>query len=293
VLLLLLLCSIWGVQQVTVKIANTGLSPMFQAGLRSCGATVLVFAWARYRGVVLFGRDGTLIPGIVAGLLFAFEFAMIFRGLLHTTAARGVVFVYTAPFFVALGAVWLLPEERLRRSQWLGMTLAFAGVVALFGENLVRPVGPDAWLGDLMMTVAAAAWAATTLVVRATPLSAAAPEKTLLYQLAASAVVLPIASWACGEPGVVRLDTAVCAAFAFQTVIVASASYLGWFWLVSRYPATRLSAFSFMTPVFGVISGTLLLGEPLTPALALALPLVGSGIYVANRTVPRRAVAAR
>ncbi|NMG37043.1 EamA family transporter [Azoarcus sp. TTM-91] len=281
--LLVVLCAIWGVQQVAIKLANAGISPVLQAGLRSIGATVLVWAWAASRRVRVFDfSDGTLAPGLLAGLLFAGEFALIFGALEFTSASRGVIFLYTAPFFVALGAVWLLPQEAMRRAQWVGMALAFAGVVVLFGENLLLP-GGDAWIGDLMMLAAALLWGATTLTVKVSALSRAVPEKTLLYQLAVSALALPFLSAGLGEPGIFAPTLQVWGSLLFQTVVVAGASYLGWFWLVRHYPATRLSSFSFLTPVFGVLAGGLLLGEPLTPPVFIALGLVGAGIWIANR----------
>lgn len=280
--LMVVLCTVWGLQQVAIKLASAGVSPIWQAGLRSIGATVLVWAWASVRGVRLWAADGTLVPGLLAGLLFAAEFALIFWGLEFTSASRGIIFLYTAPFFVALGAVWLLPHESMRRAQWFGMALAFCGVLALFGEHLLRPAG-RAWIGDLMIFVAALLWAATTLTIKATRLARAAPEKTLLYQLAVSALVLPPLSLAFGEAGVFAPGAVVWASLAFQVLVVASASYLAWFWLITRYAATRLSSFSFLTPVMGVIAGVLLLDETLTPAVFVALALVGAGIWVANR----------
>lgn len=282
IVLMIVLCTIWGVQQVVIKLANAGISPMLQAGLRSVGATVLVFAWAMTRGVKVFNADRSLRPGLVAGLLFGVEFALIYWALEYTTASRGVIFLYTAPFFVALGAVWLLPHESMRRAQWVGMALAFSGIVVLFGENLLHPAG-RAWVGDLMMLVAAMLWAATTLTVKVTALGRAAPEKVLLYQLAVSALLLPVLSVLFGEAGVFAPTPLVWASLAFQTVMVAAISYVTWFWLIRHYPATRLSSFSFLTPVLGVIAGGVLLDEPLTPAVFAALALVGAGIWIANR----------
>ncbi|THF61997.1 DMT family transporter [Pseudothauera rhizosphaerae] len=287
--LMVLFCTIWGVQQVAVKVANAGISPVWQAGLRSIGATALVFAWALARRVRLFKTDGTLAAGVLAGLLFAAEFALLFIGLQYTSASRGVIFLYTAPFFLALGAVWLLPHEPMRRAQWAGMALAFGGVLVLFGENLIGPAG-EAWKGDLLIFIAAIFWAATTLTVKATALVRVSAEKTLLYQLAVSAVVLPPLSLALGEPGMFAPTPAVWASLVFQIVAVASASYVGWFWLVRQYPATRLASFSFLTPVMGVLAGGVLLGEPLTPAVFAALGLVGLGIWIANRPTPRNRV---
>ena len=279
--LMVLLCAVWGLQQVAIKVAVAGISPLLQAGIRSAGAGALVLAWSALRGVPLLRSDRTLLPGAVTAALFSAEFALIYAGLGITAASRGVIFLYTAPFMVALGALRWLPSERMRRVQWLGMCLAFLGVVVLFGENLLRP-SDGAWVGDLMILCAAAMWAATTLVIKASSLAAAPPEKVLLYQLAGSAAALPAASVALGERGVTRLTPVVAASLAFQIAVVASASYLAWFWLVARYPATRLSAFSFLAPVMGVVAGAALLGEPLTAGVLLALALVAGGIWLAN-----------
>jgi drug/metabolite transporter (DMT)-like permease len=285
-LMMIVLCTIWGTQQVFVKLGNEGISPLWQSGLRSIGACVLVFAWARLRGVKLFEDDATLWPGLLAGALFAAEFALLFSALEFTSASRGVIFLYTAPFFVALGARWLLPGEHMRRAQWTGMALAFSGVVALFGENLLVP-GGQAWIGDLMMLLAAMLWAATTLTIKASSLTRVAAEKTVLYQLAVSALVLPLLALALDEPGVFAPSALVWVSLAFQIVVIATASYLAWFWLIRHYPATRLSSFSFLTPVMGVLAGVVFLGEPFTPLVMLALGLVGAGIWVANRPQKR------
>ena len=280
--LMVVFCSIWGLQQVAIKVANAGISPVWQAGMRSLGATATILLWVLFRRVRLFERDGTLWPGLLVGLLFSGEFALIFLGLDYTPASQGVIFLYTAPFFVALGARWFLPGERMRRAQWGGMALAFIGVVLLFGEHLWLPAD-QAWIGDLMILGAAMLWAATTLAVKASALGRSSAEKILLYQLAISAVLLPPLSMAMGEPGVFAPTPLVWANLFFQAVIVAGASYLGWFWLIRHYPATRLSSFSFLTPVMGVLASILLLDEPLTPTIFAALFLVGAGIWIANR----------
>lgn len=280
--LMVVLCSVWGLQQVAIKVANAGVSPVWQAGLRSLGATATILLWSWFRRVPLFETDRSLWPGLFAGLLFAGEFALIFIGLDYTPASRGVIFLYTAPFFVALGARWFLPGETMRRAQWGGMALAFTGVLLLFGEHLWKAVD-QAWIGDLMILVAAMMWAATTLIVKGSALARAPAEKMLLYQLAISALILPGLSLALGEPGVFAPTPLIWANILFQAVGVAGISYLGWFWLIRHYPATRLSSFSFLTPVMGVLAGWLLLAESLTPTVFGALVLVGAGIWIANR----------
>jgi drug/metabolite transporter (DMT)-like permease len=279
---LLLACTmLWGLQQVAIKLALPAVSPLTQAGIRSTLAAALLLGWARWRGIPLFGRDGTLGAGIVAGVLFGAEFFFIYGGLAHTTASRLVVFVYLAPVLTALGLALWVPGERLARLQWAGVLLAFVGLVTAFADGLAAP-GRSTLLGDAFGAVAALLWAATTVLIRASPLARIAAEKTLLYQLAVSALLLPLAAWAIGEPGIVRIDAVAAGSLLFQGVAVAFASYLAWFWLLTRYYAGRLAVFSFLAPLFGVAFGVWLLGERLSPTFALAALMVGGGIGLVN-----------
>jgi drug/metabolite transporter (DMT)-like permease len=280
--IMVLLCVTWGLGQVAVKVANTGISPGLQAGLRSAGAAILVLLWSRARGLGLFARDGTWRAGIAAGLLFALEFLLIFWGLVYTQAVRAALLIYLAPFVVAIGAHFWVPGDRLTRPKLAGLAAAFAGLLVAFADALRLPSSGEL-IGDVMCIVAAIAWGATTVLIRASALARASAEKTLLYQLAVSAAVLPLVSLALGEPGIVALTPPVLAALFYQTVIVAFASYVAWFWLVKHYPPSRLAAFSFLTPAFGVAAGGLLLGERVSTALIAALVLIAGGIVLVNR----------
>jgi len=281
-LIVLACCAAWGFNQVAIKVANQGISPMLQAGLRSAIATVIVLAWAMRRGTPLFERDGTLVAGIAAGLLFALEFLLMYVGLDHTTASRGVIFLYLAPFAVALGAHVFIPGDRLTWTKTAGLLAALAGLAVAMGEGVLAPERPTL-TGDLLTLAAAVAWGATTVLVRASALRFVSTEKTLIYQLAVSAMVLPLASTLMGEPGIVDLSPRVLTAFGYTVVIVAVVSYLAWFWLVRTYPPTRLAAFTFLSPVFGVMAGLAVLGEEPTVSLGVALVLIAAGIWLVNR----------
>jgi drug/metabolite transporter (DMT)-like permease len=281
---LLLCCAIWGVNQVAAKVALAEVPPLLQAGLRSAGAAMLVALWSRWRGVSLGAGDGTLGAGLLAGAMFALEFACIYAGLQYTTASRMVVFVYLAPFVVALGMPLVARSERLRPLQFAGLLAAFGGVAWAYAEGLQPGRADDRqWLGDALGVVGALLWGGTTLAVRASRLSTAAPEKTLFYQLAVSGVLLLGASVIAGERWPVAMHHATAGLIAFQIVIVSFASYLLWFWLVRHYPATRISAFTLLTPLIGLLAGAGLLGEPLTLRLAVAGASVALGIALVNR----------
>jgi drug/metabolite transporter (DMT)-like permease len=282
VLVVVACCAVWGVNQVAIKVANGGISPVLQVGLRSAFAVVLVLAWARARGVPLFERDRTLWAGIGAGLIFCLEFVLMYLGLQHTSASRAVVLLYLAPFVVAFGAHYLIPGDRLTAGKLAGLAAALAGLAVAMGEGLAAP-GRPTLLGDALSLLAAVMWGATTVFIRASALKRAAPEKVLVYQLAVSAAILPPLSWLLGEPGITDLSPSVLGGFAYTVVVVAFASYIAWFWLVRNYPPTRISAFTFLSPVFGVMAGSLMLGEAFTPSLAVALALIAFGIYLVNR----------
>jgi len=276
------LCLTWGFNQVAVKLAILDIPPLIQSAVRSVAAALLVAAWAKLRGIPLLKRDGTLWAGIGAGTLFAIEFLLIYRGLLFTTATRAVLFIYLAPFFVVIGARWLIPGDHFHLSQWLGLLLSFAGIAVAFG--LPTPAAdPSQMIGDVMMVGAALGWAATTLTIKASALNRVSAEKTMLYQLVVSAPLLALAAWAFGE----HLDTTPSAlalgALAWQAIWVVSVTYVIWFALIVRYSASRLSAFTFLTPLFGVAAGHLVLDEPLTLPFALAVALVAAGLVLVNR----------
>jgi drug/metabolite transporter (DMT)-like permease len=281
------LCASWGLNQVAIKLALAGIPPFTQGALRSLGALPFVLLMARLRGVKLTTRDGTLLVGIAAGVLFGVEFAFIYRGLVWTTASRGVVFVYTSPLFTALGARFIL-GERLAPVQWLGLALSFLGIVVAVGVP-DPTVGATVLAGDGLCIIGGALWAANTLFLKGTVLAKLPMEKKTCYQLLFSAVVFVAAAALFGE----RMDgvpgVAPIAWLGYQSIWVAGITFTIWFGMVVRYSASRLSAFSFLTPLFGVAAGYLIMGDPITPTFAAAVALVIAGLVLVNR--PPRAPA--
>ncbi len=285
---MLLLCAIWGFQQVAIKSTNAAIPPMFQAGLRSLIATLLLWGWARARGTPLFRADGTFAPGLAAGALFAGEFICVFFGLTLTSASHMAIFLlYTAPCFTALGLHLFAPGERLRRVQWHGVGIAFAGIALAFADGFLKPLAPGASVlaglaGDALGILGGVMWAATTVVVRSTSLAHASASKTLFYQLAVSAVLLLALAALRGQVTFMHVTPVAVASLAYQSVIVAFVSYLSWFWLLTRYIASRLSVFTFLSPLFGVAFGVLLLGESVGWRFLSAAALVLIGIGLVN-----------
>ena len=280
--LLVACCMFWGLQQILVKAVMTEVPPLMQASVRCIGACVLLMLWCRLRGIRLFERDGSLWAGLLAGGLFAAEFACIYLGLRHTAASRLTVFLYTSPFWVAALVPLFVKSERLRPLQWLGLACAFVAVVFAMRESLSQSTGTSA-TGDLLGLAAGALWGLTTVSIRATNLTRISPEKLLFYQIATTAVAVPWISFALGETWSFDWSPMAWGSMLAQTVIGAFASYLVWMWMLGRYPATRISVFVFLTPLFALLFGTLGLGEAATPTLLAALALVAIGIVLVNK----------
>ena len=282
--LLVLCCAFWGFQQILIKSTVDEVPPLWQASMRMAGATLLLWLWCQARGVALFSRDGTLKSGMLAGLLFAAEFCFIYLGLQHTSASRLTVFLYTSPFVVALLLPRVVPSETLKRMQWIGLVIAFAAVAISFSEGFLHssPVAGQ-WKGDAMGLAAGILWGLTTLTIRATTLANASAEKTLFYQVGVTALVAPVLSLALGETWSLSYSAQAWGSLALQTTVGAFASYLTWMWLLRHYPATQMSSFTFLTPVFALVFGVALLGEALTLQLTLALVGVAVGIVLVNR----------
>ena len=280
--IVVVLCFSWGFNQVATKLAIHDIPPLTQAAVRSVVAALLIAAWCRLRGIGLLKRDGTMWFGLAAGFLFAVEFILIYQGLLYTTATRAVLFIYLAPFFVVLGARIVLPADRFGAAQWLGLGLSFAGMLIAFGVP-TPAMDPRQLIGDVMMVGAALFWAATTLIIKASPLTRASAEKVMLYQLVVSAPIMAAAALVMGERLSHMPSALALGSLAYQTVWVVSVTFVVWFALIARYSASRLSAFTFLTPLFGVAAGHLVLNEPLTTAFAAAVVLVAAGLVLVNR----------
>lgn len=269
-----------GLNQVMIKIVNAGLQPVFQAGLRSFCAFFPVLLFAMLARKKLSISDGSFWPGMLAGLLFAIEFLIVFIGLDYTSVSRASVLFYTMPLWVALAAHFLLPGESLTSRRFLGILLAIVGVaVALLFKSGV--VGEKVWLGDLLCLAGSFFWAAIALLARASKFSRARPEMQLLYQLGVSAPILLLASFWFGdllrEP-----DPLIWFIFSFQVLVVVAIGFLAWFWVLSIYPASDMAVFSFLAPVFGVFFGWLILDEIVGWNILLALILVSVGIALVN-----------
>ena len=280
VILLTVLCLIWGLNAVAIKFSNEGIAPLFCAGLRSVIASVCLMIWMSWKRLEFF--PGRLFDGFVVGFLFGAEFGLLYLALLYTTASSAWILLFTTPFFHALGAHFFLSGDRLSWNKAVGLVLSFAGILILLSKHLGLP-SMQQLTGDLLAIGAAVLWALTTVYIKRRLVAAVSPYHTLFYQILFSIPILFLLSFVFQETPVSHVDWLILLSVAYQGIVVASFSYLGWFFLVHTYAVSRLSSFSFLTPVFATLAGVGLLKEPLTLRLSVSLILVSIGIYVVNR----------
>ncbi|MBS3917249.1 MAG: DMT family transporter [Deltaproteobacteria bacterium] len=281
ILAILILTLLWGFNYSAIKISNEGISPVFASTLRSLIASICGAIYCLRKGEKLFHTDIRLFHGIVVGLLFGLEFACIYFGMLYTDSARSVVFVFLSPFVVAVGAHFFLKGDRLTLLKTLGLVIAFAGIVFVF-YGKPKTAKPNMLLGDLLEITAGILWGATTLYIKRYMAGKVEPIHTFLYQLFFSIPILFVVSLILEPNWIYRIDPLILTSIFYQSVIVAFISYFIWFKLIHQYSVSRLSAFTFFTPIFGVLSGILFIREELTFSLMVGLPLVSVGIFLVN-----------
>ena len=279
VALLTVLCMLWGFNGVAIKVGNAGIAPIFCAGIRSVIAVLGLAAWMKVNRMRLF--PGKVLDGLVVGILFGSEFALLFSSLRYTTVSSAWILLYSTPFFHTLGAHYFLKGDRITIYKGIGLILAFAGIVILLSKNLGGPSSIQ-WAGDMCALGAAVLWAATTIYIKKRLVGEVSHHHTLFYQTVFSIPILFILSILFEEVPIKHIDTLILSSVLFQGIIIAFITYLVWFYLVHAYPVSLLSAFTFLTPVFATISGVIFINEPLTLTLVFSLILVSLGIYVVN-----------
>ena len=279
--LLIVFNALLGLNQALVKLVNVAFSPIFQSGLRSACAFFVVLAWGLYAKKQFSIRDGSLPYGLFVGFLFALEFALLFVAVEYTTVARASLLFYSMPFITAIGGHFLFPEDRLNLPRLAGLAIALGGIALVLFDSDTQP-SPNAWIGDLLALTAAFAWSGIALFTRGTRLIESSPEQVMLYHLGVSAALLLPLALMLGEP--LREPTAaLMGVFAFQVVVIASAGFLVWTWVLRIYPVGGMASFSLLAPVFGVFFGWLIFSDPLSWRFAVALAGVGLGLVLINR----------
>ena len=280
--LMIILCAILGMQQIAIKAAASDMPPVLQMAIRSGVAAFVVGIYLRSRGLGLLPARGSLLAGLAAGLLFTLEYFFVAEGLRFTNASRMVIMLYTAPAFAALGLHFLIPEERLRPMQWVGMALAFCGIVmTIYEKGVGLGISSGSILvGDFLGLLAGISWGATTVVIRSKLSGTPAAQTGFIQLLTCFCLLLPGAALT-GRASF-SMTALVWSSLVFQILFVCLIGILLWFWMLRVYPASQLGALMFLTPMFGIVFGVVLLHEPVEPRFILGAALVLAGIALVS-----------
>lgn len=267
--------------QVAVKVTTTGFAPVFMAGARSFIGIFIVGFFMIWKGFPMWPRKGARFGAILMGSLFAYEFVCLFLALGVSSVSRVSIIFYSMPVWLSIAAHFLLEGERLTSIRFIGLCLALCGVVLaiLSGSS---DIGTLSYWGDFLALNAALAWAALALVVRLTKISEERAETQIFVQLLVSAPILLGASLLFGSPLRDPEPWHYMSVFLQALLIVAFAYWL-WLKLMAVYPASGVASFSFLSPVFSVALGWLILGEHVGPLLVIGLVLVAVGLILINR----------
>jgi drug/metabolite transporter (DMT)-like permease len=285
-IILVLFALLLAFNQVVIKVVTDGLQPMFFAGIRSLGATICVWLWIKFRGRTLDFQAGTVVPGLILGLLFSLEFVGLFTALDLSSVTRTSIIFNSMPVWMAIAAHFFLPNDRIHRTKAIGLGVAFAGVAWAILDRDTGRVGDTSLIGDLGALLGAICWAGIALIARGTKLVRVNPEMQLFWQVSVSAVVLLAISPLFG-PLIRELTQLHLWALAFQIVIVTTAAFLFWLWLLTIYPASGVASFAFLSPVFGILLGWLILDEHVGPSILFSGAMVALGILLINRPAPK------
>ncbi|CAI2788413.1 Uncharacterized inner membrane transporter yiJE [Serratia grimesii] len=278
---MMMICAVWGLQQVAIKAAEPDISSVLQIAIRSGIAALAVYLLTRYRGEKFVRDRSTLLAGLCIGLLFALEFFFVSEGLRYTSASHMAVFLYTAPLFSAMGLHFFIRHERLSIIQWAGIAIAFGGVVLAI-TGIDGSTGAESQLrGDIYGLLAGLAWGGSTIVIRTTTLANCSSKQTLLFQLTGACILLSLLAMT-AESVHFNLSHVAWISLLFQTIVVSFISYLIWFSLLRVYQASSLGILTFMTPIFGILAGVVILGEPLQIEFVLGSVLIVLGLIVVS-----------
>ena len=270
-----------GLNQVMVKLVNEGMHPVFQVALRSTFAIfpILIYCYILKKKIII--NNGSLIPGIIAGILFAIEFIFLFTALDYSTVTRVSLIFYTMPVWLTLAAHFLIENDKLNLNKILGLIIALVG---LFLAVYEPTTGYDTsqFYGDAYSFLASLCWATIAIMLKTTRLSNATPETQLLYQLVVSGIILLPLSMQLNDY-IRNIDLDLILIFSFQVIVIMCMGFIGWLWIMSRYSASSTSSFAFLTPIFGVLFGWLIMDDPINEQIYLSLFFTCLGIYLINK----------
>ena len=273
------LCTLFGANAVAIKYSLSGMGTFTAAGLRFSIAAAAIYFWARFTGRPFALRKGQAFQILVISIVFTLQLGLLYLGLEKTSASRGTLMVNLQPFFLLLLAHWFIPGDRMTKKKTLGLIMGAVGMVLVFSGK--KGVTADVQIGDLMILITAFLWAVNTAYTKRI-IHLFSPFQMVFYPMLFCIPFFLLAGFLWDARMIVNLDGKVLSALLYQSLVTASFGFVAWNTMLLKYGAVALHSFIFIMPIAGVLLGGLILGEPITWELVLALALIVSGIVTVN-----------
>jgi drug/metabolite transporter (DMT)-like permease len=273
------LCVLFGANAVAIKISLSGLGVFTTAGLRFSMASAAIFLWARITGRSFKIESGQVCQLLIISMVFTVQLSLFYLGLSKSNASRGTLMLNLQPFFTLFLAHYFIPGDRITKRKILGILLGFAGVVFVFFEK--KGVTADFKVGDLIILFAAFLWSCSAVYTKRI-IHAFKPFHLVLYPMIFSAPLFFLEGFVWDTAMIAHVDTKVFCALLYQGLVTASFCFVAWLTLLKKYGAVALHSFIFIMPVSGVVLGGLVLDEPITVNILIALLFVVAGILFIN-----------
>ena len=278
-LFVIFLCALFGSNAVAIKFTFSGLGVFTTAGLRFSIAAGVIFLWAKAVGQPLALKKGQFHQIIILSLLFWIQLSLFYFGVSKSNASRGTLLANLVPFFILFLAHFFIPGDRITKRKFFGILLGFAGIVFLFMEK--KGVTSEFRIGDMIIFSATFIWACSAVYLKKI-IHAYNAFQIVLYSTAISAPLFILEALLWDRPMISNLDGKIAGALLYQGLVTASFGFVTWNKLLQKYGAVALHSFVFIMPISGVALGGLVLGEPITSKIIVALVLIAGGILVVH-----------
>jgi len=273
------LCALFGANAVAIKISLSGLGVFTTAGLRFSMASVAVFIWARITGRSFHIKKGQIHQLLIISMMFTVQLSLFYLGISKSNASRATLMVNLQPFFTLFLAHFFISGDRITKRKTLGIMLGFTGVIFVFMEK--KGVTTDFHAGDLIILFAAFLWACNAVYTKRI-IHAFKPFHMVLYPMIFSVPFFFLEGFVWDSTMIAHVDAKIFCALLYQGLVAASFCFVAWITLLQKYGAVALHSFIFIMPVSGVLLGGLVLREPITVNIIIALLLIVSGILLVN-----------
>ena len=273
------LCILFGSNAVAIKITFFGLGVFTTAAIRFGLAALVIFIWAKFTGQNIALKKGQLHQVLIFSSLFTIQLSLFYLGLSKSNASRGTLLANLLPFFILFLAHFFIAGDRITKQKFFGILLGFTGVVFMFLDEESLNSGFRA--GDLIILAAVFVWSCSTVYLKRV-IGTFSPFQLVMYSTLFSVPFFLTEALLWDDAMVFYLDAPVIGALLYQSLVTASFGFVAWNTLLKKYGAVSLHAFVFIMPIAGVALGGLVLDEPITLKILLALVFIVSGILVVH-----------